>query len=335
MMARKRFIIVAVLRYFATILVAFTINFAVPRLVPGDPIYTMLANMESTAYGSAEYKLIIDDFRRTFGLDKDWLTQYICSLQRLFVGDLGISIAWFPLKVSDLVFRALPWTIGLLSFTTLISWILGNILGAITGWFRRSKVVTSLTITAICFGSIPYYILAVVFVFLFVYLLNIFPLGIYELILATPAISLEYLLTLLRSIALPAITLIVSGFSGWLLTMRSMIISVMEEDYVRFAEAKGLKLNVIFMKYAFRNALLPQVTGLGISMGWIVSGALITETIFGFPGLGTLLYDAITRMDYNVIQGITLLVTFSVSTATLILDLVYPLLDPRIKYERV
>jgi len=324
----ERFVLLVV-----TVVISVTIVFFVPRLVPGDPLGALFIKLAGVGgrVGGVE---MIEEYRRLFGLDKSLGEQYVSFLRELVRGNLGYSISSFPSQVSDLLRAALPWTIGLLTVTTILSWLLGSIIGAVVGWRgSRSRFFQALVPVALVLYTIPYYILAIILVFLFAFLWRIFPLsGAYSLGLR-PELSLNFALDVLHHATLPALSIVLVSLGWWFLSMRSLITSLKGEDYILQAEAKGLSDRRILWAYAFRNALLPQTTGLAISMGNIVSGALITEVIFAYPGVGWLVYNAIRSLDFPVIQGSVLLIILSVASANFIIDIAYPLIDPRIRYE--
>jgi len=277
---------------------------------------------------------IVKAYKQMFGLEGDLFTQYIRYLSQVLRGSLGVSIAFFPTPVEALIARALPWTIGLLTTAVIISWALGNIFGALVGWSRNSKINIAIASVCLVLSRIPYYVLALILVLVFAYYIPLFPVSGAMRMGATPRLTLDFILDVMKHAFLPALSIILSSLGGWLIGMRSLIINLQGEDFLMFAEAKGLKKNAILMKYAFRNALLPQVTGLALSLGYTVSGSLLVEAIFGYPGVGSLYVTAIGLNDYNLIQGMTLIIIFSVLTANLLIDLLYPLIDPRIRYEK-
>jgi peptide/nickel transport system permease protein len=285
--------------------------------------------------GSLNAPELIEEYNQLFGLDKGLGAQYVSFLRELARGNLGYSISSFPSHVSDLLRPALPWTIGLLTLTTLLSWILGSLIGAVVGWRGgKSRFFQALVPAALVLYTIPYYILAIILVFLFAFQWPIFPLSGAHSVGLRPELSLDFALDVLRHATLPALSIILVSLGWWFLSMRSLITSLKGEDYILQAEAKGLSGRRILWGYAFRNALLPQATGLAISLGHIVGGALITEVIFAYPGLGWLIYNSITNIDFPVIQGGVLLIVFSVALANFAIDMVYPLIDPRIRYEQ-
>ncbi len=318
----------------ATVFISISVVFFVPRLVPGDPMGAILVKMASVG-GSRGQSALVEEYRRRFGLDKPLWEQYLSYLRELAQGNLGISIASFPTEVITLLRSALPWTIGLLTVTTLVSWVLGSIIGAVVGWQgRRSWLTQAFVPIALLLYTTPYYILAIIMIFLFAFHWRIFPLSGAFSTAARPELSLTFALDVLRHAALPALSIILVSLGWWFLSMRSLIVSLKGEDYILWADAKGLAPKRILWRYAFRNALLPQATGLAISLGHIVAGALITEVIFAYPGIGWVLYNSIKGLDYPVIQGSVLLIIFAVAFANFVIDIAYPLIDPRIRYSQ-
>jgi peptide/nickel transport system permease protein len=334
MIAYLRYLAERFVIFVATIFISVTIVFFVPRLVPGNPIAAVFSKLAAVG-GSLNAPELIEEYTRIFGLDRSLWEQYVSFLRELARGNLGYSISSFPSQVADLLRSAIPWTIGLLTLTTLISWVLGSLIGAVVGWRGgKSRFFQALVPIALVLYTIPYYILAIILIFLFAFYWRIFPLsGAYSVGLR-PELSLDFALDVLRHAALPALSIILVSLGWWFLSMRSLITSLKGEDYILQAEAKGLSEGRILWGYAFRNALLPQSTGLAISLGHIVGGALITEVIFAYPGLGWLIYNSIQGLDFPVIQGGVLIIVLSVAMANFIIDLIYPLIDPRIRYQR-
>jgi len=316
--------------YVLTIFISFSIIFLVPRLVPGDPLAVFYDRLREA--GSQQgVEQMIEEYKRMLGLDKDLFTQYVLYIYSALQGNLGYSIANFPAKVTDLIMQALPWSIGLLSVTTILSWILGTLFGALSGW-RGGRLSNLFSMFALFLSNMPYYVLAILLVFLFVYLLRWFPPSGGYSVGMTPGLSLSFIADVIWHSILPALSIILSSFTWWFLSMRSMVATVKGEDFVTFAEAKGIPSNEIMWRYAVKNAILPQITGLALSISRIFTGSLITEVIFGYPGIGTLIVTAITTLDYFLIQGTILLSIFAVATATFLIELVYPLFDPRIRH---
>jgi peptide/nickel transport system permease protein len=254
--------------------------------------------------------------------------------RELLRGNLGYSIATFPTEVSTLLRAAIPWTIGLLTVTTIISWLLGTLMGAIAGWRgSRSLVSRVLVPAALVLYTTPYYILAIILVFLFAFYWPVFPISGALSLGMKPGWNWAFFSDLLHHAFLPAMSIVLVSLGWWFLSMRSLITGLKGEDYILNAEAMGLQERRILWGYAFRNALLPQATGLAISMGHIVGGALITEVIFAYPGIGWLIFNSINGLDYPVIQGGVLLIIVAVAVANFAVDSLYPLIDPRIRYQ--
>jgi peptide/nickel transport system permease protein len=316
----------------ATVIISVTVVFFAPRMVPGNTLGALSAKLANVGV-NLNSKALVDEYNRRFGLDRPVLEQYFAYLRQISQGDLGYSIASFPTTVGDLIKQALPWTLGLLVVTTIISWLLGSVIGGVVGWSGgHSPALRALVPIALVLYTIPYYILAIILLFALAFLWPIFPIsGSYTAgshIELTP----QFVLDVLHHAALPALSIVLVSLGWWFLSMRSLIVTVRGEDYITWAEAKGLPTRRIFWAYAFRNALLPQVTGLALSLGQIVGGALITETIFGYPGIGYLIFSSIKTLDYPVIQGSILLIVISVASVNLVIDLLYPLIDPRIRF---
>jgi peptide/nickel transport system permease protein len=317
-----------------TVFLAISVVFFVPRLVPGNPLGAIFVNLASVG-GRVGSQELIDEYTRRFGLDKTLWEQYLSFWSELLRGNLGYSISSFPSVVSDLLRSALPWTIGLLLVTTLISWLLGSLIGAVVGWRGERSVWSRVLVpVALIFYTTPYYILAIILLFLFASYWRIFPLANAYSLGMRPSFSVPFILDVLWHAALPALSIILVSLGWWFLSMRSLITGLKGEDYIINAEAMGIKDRRILWGYAFRNALLPQATGLAISMGHIVGGALITEVIFAYPGIGWLIFNSIKSLDFPVIQGGVLLIILSVAIANFVIDITYPLIDPRIRYQR-
>lgn len=313
--------------------VAASINFIIPRLAPGDPIAAMVGRMSqqgASVEGSAQ---IIESYRKQFGLDDPLPLQYVKYLWALARFDLGPSLSNFPTPVSDIIARALPWTIGLLAVATLIAFGLGTLFGALLVWRGTPRATQLFFPPLMVLAAIPYYLLAIILLYLLAFQLGWFPTGGTARIGARGGWSLDTVLDVALHSVLPALSIVLSAVGGWMLGMRAMMVGVIGADYLMLAEAKGLTQGRIFLRYAVRNAILPQVTGLAISLGTIVSGAVLVEVIFSYPGVGFLLYRAIQNADYTLIQGITFILVLAVGAVILILDLAYPLLDPRISYQ--
>ena len=331
-----RYILRRVGIFFLIIWVASTINFIIPRLAPGDPIAAIIGQMEGQGAKVENSGQLIALFRERFGLDDPLYLQYLKYLWALVRLDLGYSIAFFPAKVTDVVANALPYTIGLLTVSTLLTFTLGVLAGALLVWRATPRIARIVITFFMMLAPIPYYLLAIIFVSVLAFSLGLFPASGLVSVgrIAKAGFDLGYIIDILYHSTLPALSIIVAGIGGWILGMRGMMVTVLGEDYLTLAEAKGLRERRIFFYYAMRNAMLPQFTGLAISLGYVVSGATIVELIFSYPGMGYRLFQAINTNDFPMIQGITFFLVVSIAVAILVIDLIYPRLDPRITYTR-
>jgi peptide/nickel transport system permease protein len=320
--------------FFLTIWLGATLIFIIPRLMPGDPVGAVLGRMMAAGGRIENSAEIIEAWRKKFGLDDPPLVQYFRYMGNTITLDLGYSLAFFPARVDEMIGRGLPWTIGLLAVATVISFLVGNTIGALLGWRRTPPVVKNLLPSSLTFTSVPPFMLGMLLIYLFAYGLRWFePNG------ATargiePGPTLEYVLTVIHHAILPALAIVIASMGFWALGMRGMMITSDGEDYLILAQAKGLRPGRIFLRYAVRNAVLPQITALALSLGGIVGGAILVEYLFSYPGMGYLLYLGIINNDFNLIQGVVFILILATSTAVLIIDLIYPLLDPRITYQR-
>lgn len=319
--------------FFVTIVFAISITYGLLRLMPVDAVENIVAqiSVQGLVYDPIALNALKSQLYEIFGLTGSPWEQYFRYLKSAFTLDFGPSILAFPTPVRDLIARFLPWTIGLLLMAVLISWTVGNILGMIASLREGSKLSKILQGIAVTLYPIPYYVKALVLIFIFAYLIPVFPLG--GSSLYVEKIDLSTIASLLKVMALPALSIvIVSALGWWFLSSRTLTLRVMTEDYVEHAIMRGLPWSLIVRRYVLRNILLPQVTALGLALGGIFSGAIITEAIFAYPGLGLLLFRAISTGDFSTALGIVTLSIYGVSLGTLLLDLLYPLLDPRVRH---
>jgi len=323
------FLLKRVAFYLFTAWAAVTINFFIPRLIPGDPVQALITRARGQLTTDAVESLYV-----LFGLDKDEnvLHQYVRYWGQLLRGDLGLSFTFFPSPVSDVIAGGLPWTVGLVGITTVIGFVLGTALGTVAGWRRGSWV--DLVIPSTTFlSSIPYFWLGLIAITLLTGPDSYFPAsGAYDNGLV-PAWSWEFVGSTVRHGLLPASTILVASAAGWILSMRNMMVTVGSEDYVTAAHAKGLPERRVMLAYAARNALLPNVSGFALALGFIVGGTLLVEIVFSYPGLGLALYQAVGAKDYPLMQGIFLIITLSVLLANFLADVAYLALDPRTRRE--
>ncbi len=294
--------------------------------MPGDPARALLDKMENLQPEQ------LDTIRAAFGLDTNepMIVQYGHYLRNTLKGDLGVSFSRFPTPVSEVMRIALPWSIGLMSLCTLISFALGTIIGITAAWHRETRLA-SLTVGFFSFiRSFPYFWLGLVLIYFFAFKLRLFPIGgAYSVDLARGSVA--WWISVFRHGTLPALTIVISSLGAWILTMRNNMINILAEDYITVAMAKGLPLQRIKSMYAAKNAILPSVTGFAMSLGFVIAGGLVTEMVFGYPGIGYMLYQAVNGKDYPLMQAIFLFIAVAVLIANFVADIAVMLLDPRVR----
>jgi peptide/nickel transport system permease protein len=315
--------------YIVTAIVAITVNFFIPRLMPGNPVEAAIGHMQARVTPATIKALDIQ-----YGLNTklSLLGQYVHYVSQLLHGNLGISFSSYPSSVTTVIRSALPWTIGLVGMATIISFVLGTLLGIAAAW-RRGSWLDNLLPAMTFFQAAPYFFVAILMVALFATKLGWFPQNSgYDTTLLNPGLNWAYITNMADHAVLPALTIVVGSIAGWIIGMRNMMLTTMDEDYVLIAQAKGLSKRRV-ITYAARNAILPSVSGFSLAIGFVVSGSLLTEIVFSYPGIGFILLQAIGSEDYPLLQGIFLIVTFAVLAANLIADLTYSFLDPRTRQE--
>jgi len=315
--------------YLLTAWAAITINFFIPRLVPGDPVQALINRSQGQLSTQAIHSLYV-----LFGLDKhrSLPQQYADYWGQLAHGDLGLSFTFFPTPVSTVIGQSLPWTVALVGLTTVVSFLLGTGLGVVAGW-RRGSWIDGLLPATTFLSSVPYFWLGLIAIALLAGPGSFFPSsGGYEPGLV-PSWSGAFIGSAVQHSLLPAATILISSMSGWILGMRNMVVTVAAEDYITVAHAKGLPERRVALRYAARNALLPNVSGFALALGFIVSGTLLVEIVFSYPGVGLELFQAVGAKDYPLLQGIFLVITLSVLAANVLADLAYLALDPRTRRE--
>ena len=315
--------------YLVTAAIAVSLDFLVPRLIPGNPVEAVESHMQGLTITPA----IIHSLELQFGVDTKaslW-AQYTHYWNNTLHGNLGLSTGNGLEPVSTVIRAALPYTLGLVGLATLISFVLGTAIGALVAWKRGSWLDNLLPVVTF-FQAAPYFFLAFLAIDVFAVTLGWFPSGLAHNSTDFPSFDWTYISDLIDHAALPAFTIVIASAAGWIVGMRNVMLTTMDEDYVLIAAAKGLsKRRVIW--YAARNAILPSVSGFALAIGFIVSGALLTEIVFSYPGLGSLLVQAVSNNDYALMQGLFLIITFAVLAANLIADFVYVFLDPRTRQE--
>jgi len=324
----QRYVLGRVVFYLGVLVVAILINWYLPRLIPGNPVDVLVAQLGGNIQGE-QAKHIHEVYVHEFGLDRPLWEQFGIFVGNLLHLDLGTSFSFFPTPVWTLIAQALPWTIALQVPAILVGWIVGNVLGAIAafrgGWFDRGAFLTSLFAS-----SMPYYCLAILLLFGLAVAVPLFPAGGGYSFVNTPELTPDFLFDALGHYWLPFLSLVVVFVGGQAVGMRSMAIYELNADYVNYGRSLGIGDGRI-VRYIFRNAALPQVTGLAISLGTLVGGALITEIVFNYPGVGSLFFSAIRNNDYPVVSGVALLITIALVVAGFAVDLAIGVIDPRIR----
>jgi peptide/nickel transport system permease protein len=327
----KEYFLPRLLQWLLVIFVGVTITFLVPRLSPVNPVEQAMGRLTAFQSLSPEATIALrESLQDLYGLNGTIFEQYLNFWKRVLTGDLGPSFSSFPMAVNTMILNSIGWTIGLLGTAVLIAWLLGLILGALAGYFSNrwwSRILENSLITVY---PVPYYIVAFVLLMLLTYYFPLFPLvggsrG-------AAGFTWDYISSILRHSFLPGLSIVVGATAFRFIMAKALTLSEVSSDYIQYAELAALPKWKILLSYLIRNTMLPQVTDLGLSLGAIFEGALITEVVFGYPGIGSTLYNGIISADYNLIMGITLLSIVGIATASLLVDLTYPLFDPRIRY---
>ena len=334
--AYKRFINHGYFKYFRkkiiwfiiTLFAAVSLNFILPRFMPGDPVSTILGRL--AAGSEAELiRRILEHYTEQFGIDKPLWQQFFIYLGNLLRGDLGLSFSLYPRPVSDIVLTSLPWTLGLMIPAILVGWIIGNVLGAIAAYIRKGFDKVMLPVSLFVSG-VPAFGMAFILLTVFAVNLRMFPVGGGYPFTMLPSLSFEFFRGLIYHYHLPFWSLVLLAIGGQSIGMRSMSIYELNADYVKYSRYMGIKDRKI-VGYVFRNAMLPQITGLALQIGGVIGGALFVEVVFSYPGLGSQILSAIMSNDYPLISGLTLIITVMVLISVFILDIVYGFIDPRVK----
>jgi len=327
----NRRIVIRLATFVLVLFFSICINFFLPRLLPGNPVQAMLARLANMGELEGRQELV-EFYTKVFAMEGTMLDQFVAYIIQLLQGNLGFSFASFPATVSYVISLALPYTLFLMLTSVIISWVLGTVIGGIVGWkAEKSKWSIPLTAGSVLFSNMPYFIIGLIFLFIFAYTLRLIPIqGAYSPTII-PGFNLKFILDFLHHAIGPISVIVISQLSMWFLHMRALIVDVKHEDFILYGEAKGIEDRRMLLSYAIRNCLLPQVTQLGMSLGFIFSGSLLAEVVFAYPGMGKLLLFSILGLDYPVIMGVILLVILAINTILLLLDLIIlPIIDPRI-----
>lgn len=301
-------------------------------MFPSDPVENMIGQMQARSgqMDPEQKEALRKSLRVQFGLEGSLLEQYGSFLWKgLLHFDFGPSLMSYPTDTGTIIWQYLPYTVGLSLTSTLLAWIVGNIIGLLAGFRKNKRSSKILEGIAICIYPIPYFLIALVLQIVFAFVLGWFPI---QTTLLTRGTFMQWLGSLLHASILPALSMLLLGTGWWIISMKSLASTTSEEDYVMFARYRGLSEGTIGKNYVFRNSILTQITALAMSLGGVFGGSIMTEIIFGYPGVGTLIQNAILQSDYNMILGCITISIVAISTATLIVDLVYPFIDPRIRY---
>jgi len=310
-----------------TLWAALTLNFLLPRLMPGNPAEAMIAKFHGTLTPAAVRALDV-----LFGVNTNqglW-SQYISYLHQMATLNFGTSLAYYPNSVSSEIGGAIWWTIGLVGVTTVLAFALGTLLGIVSAWRRGSRLDSVVPPVFVIASAVPYFWVAMMLILIFGITMHWFPYEFgYYVTTDKPGLNLTFFQDVLNHAFLPALSLLVTTIGTWILTMRNTMVTTLAEDYVRMARAKGLTGRRIMFDYAARNAILPNLTGFAMSLGFVVSGAILIEYVFNYPGVGNMLLYAVNSADYPLMQALFLLITVAVLVSILIADLLTALLDPR------
>ncbi len=312
--------------YLIAAFLAITLNFFIPRLMTGDPVQIMFARYQGRLDPRA-----MEGLKAAFGfVEGPILTQYLTYLSNLAHGNLGISVSQFPVSVTTVMGSSLGWTLRLAGTATIISFLIGTLLGIFAAWRRGGFADVGILPFLSLLGAFPYFFLAMLAVYFLCLEWGWFPLlHAADLNIPVDWGDPKYLLSVVQHGILPALTIVLTAMGGWMLAMRNNMIGVLSEDFIVLAQAKGLSDRRVMLTYAARNAILPSLTGFAMSLGLVLGGALLTEIVFSYPGVGFLLLNAVNARDYPLMQGIFMLITLAVLIANFLVDVIYVVLDPR------
>jgi peptide/nickel transport system permease protein len=330
----RGYLVQRLLMWVLTIWIGVTLTFAIPRLGGSDPTTAMILAMMNLRGYVENANQIIETYKTAFGLNEPVMIQYLKYIWHVIQFDYGFSFARFPTAAWDIVKPALPWTLGLLSVAAVLSFVIGVTIGSLMGWRRTPRFLQSILPVSLTFTSIPYFMFGILLISIVAFKLHWLPAGGGYSRDSNPGWNAAFIKDVLLHAILPLVSIVLTSMGGWALGMRGLMIGVNNEDYFLLAQAKGLSPARIFFRYGIRNAILPALTAFALGLGALVGGSTLVEFIFAYPGTGYTLYRSIQDQDYTVIQTITNLMIFITATGVLIIDLLYPLIDPRITYKK-
>jgi peptide/nickel transport system permease protein len=319
-------------QFVLVVFIGINLAYVVTHAIPIDPVEQSISVV--TSFGNTAPEAIEQmrqSLKELYGLEGSGWEQYVTFWSRILRADFGPSLSAFPSPVSSLIRRALPWTMGLLIVSTLLTWVIGNLLGGLAGYYQKSRSLKLMGVVAMALHPIPYYIVALMLLIVFGFLWPVLPITGGSAMNLPQGWTWAFVGSVIKHSILPALSLILLGVGSWFLGMRSLVSNIVTEDYVTYAELAAVNRSRVLSSYVMRNALVPQVTGLAMSLGGVFNGAIITEKVFGYPGVGTLLVDAVYAGDYGLVLGVTTISIIAVSVGVLVIDLLYPLLDPRVQ----
>jgi peptide/nickel transport system permease protein len=322
-----RYILGRIGLFVVTLWAAVTVNFILPRLMPGSPADAAIAKLAQNGPVTPAMRASIE---AQLGVPGGSLwSQYVDYLGQVIHLDFGTSYSYFPQSVSSLISAALPWTVILVGTVTIVAFVIGTALGTLAAWKRGTWIDTFASAGSQFASAFPYFWTALLLLFFFGYVLGIFPTSGAYGASSTPNWSWDFVGEVISHAALPALTILITSLGGWIIGMRNTMINTLGDDYVTFAQANGLHPRTVALRYAARNAILPNLTSFGLVLGGVVGGSLLVETVFNYPGMGLLLFHAVTNQDYPLMQALFLMITASVLVANFIVDILYGVLDPR------
>lgn len=330
-----RYLIRRILFYLMVIWVATTITFFIPRISPKNPIRERFAELSRTGgFSPADLEKIVESFNQQFGLDKPLPQQYASYIGSLLRGDMGYSLRFYPSRVDQIIKASLPYSLGLVSVTAILSFLIGNLVGALSAWPRTPRWLKGVATPLIIMKGMHPVVLGIVLINIIAFELKLLPITGTYTPGATPELTWKFISDVARHMILPALSMVLATAGGWAMAMRGMGVTIQGEDYVNFAEHKGLRPTTIFGNYFVRNAVLPQITAFALDLGALITSGLLVEQLYGIQGLGLQLQQAVTSNDFPVIYGIVIFIIVGVSLMMLLVEIIYPLFDPRIKLDK-
>ncbi|MFT2816856.1 ABC transporter permease [Leifsonia sp. A12D58] len=310
-----------------TLWAAISLNFMLPRLMPGSPADAAIAKLSQNGPVSEATRTAIEAQLGT--PQGNVFEQYFAYLHQVLTLDFGVSYTFYPQSVSELIAQAFPYTLVLVGTVTVVAFIVGTLIGVLAAWKRNTWMDSLPTLVGSFASTFPYFWTALLLLFFFGYVMRVFPTSGAYGPTASPEMTGAFFVDVLYHALLPALTILITSLGGWILGMRNAMINTLGDDYVTFAEANGLKGGTVAVRYAARNAILPNLTGFGLALGGVVGGSVLVEQVFGYPGIGYLLFNAVIGQDYPLMQALFLMITVSVLIANFLVDILYGVLDPR------